>query len=109
MRTPSLGERRCSSTSGVFPTRSSSDVTRRLGTTGHRGKEHDGGVVRYRRVEAVERADVLALEEDVDERRDRLALEHLEAQRREAARQVVEHLADGGARGLDGALAVHGG
>src|SRR3954462_3301914 len=70
IRTPSLGERRCSSTSGVLPTRSSSEGTVRLGTAGPGREEHPGGAALHRRVQAVQRADVLALEEDVDERRD---------------------------------------
>src|SRR3954452_4985894 len=93
IRTPSLGERRCSSTSGVLPTRSSSEVTVRLGTAGHGREEHQGGAVLHRGVQAVQRADVLALEEDVDKRRYPLALEHLAAQGRVAARQVVQHVA----------------
>src|SRR3954471_24176753 len=108
MRTPSLGERRCNSTSGVLPTRSSSEVTVRLGTAGHGREEHQGGAVPHGGLQAVEGADVLALEEDVDERRDRLALEHLPAQRRIAACQVVQHLAHRGAVGYDRALAVDG-
>src|SRR6202795_3525089 len=72
-RTPSFGARRCSSTSGVEPTRSSSELTTLLRTAGHRGEEHDRGTGRNGRVQPVQRPDVLALEEDVDERRDRLA------------------------------------
>src|SRR5689334_1761177 len=120
MRTPVFGVRRASSTSGVLPTRSSRDFdvsslisgaakgrappagnapARSAATTGHGGEEDDGLALAHRRVEAVERAHVLALEVDVHERRDLLVpVEELRAEVREAAREVVEDLAHRAAR-----------
>ena len=44
---------------------------------------------------AVERADVLAVDEDVHERRELAVVEELRAERRIARDEVVEHVADG--------------
>ena len=69
---------------------------------GHGRKQDHGRVLAHLRVEALERADVLAVEVDVDERRDAVAvLEHLPAQAGEALRQVGEHLAHGRAVRFD--------
>src|SRR5439155_25046165 len=98
MCTPAFGVSRVSSTSGVLPTRSSSDFdvanlipseakglappaqnaqhfARR--TTGHRRQQDDCLPLRNRSVEPVERADVLALHVDVHERGDLAVLEEL--------------------------------
>src|SRR3954447_7884195 len=69
--TPGFGDRFFSSTSGVFPTRSSSDSALvRLRATGHRGEEDHRRAVPHRRLEAVERAHVFTFDVHVHERRD---------------------------------------
>src|SRR5581483_6713655 len=85
-RTSRFGERRGSSTSGVFPIRSSSEGARRL-ATGHRRQQDDRRALPDRRLELVERPDVLAVEVHV--RVGELTLEP-----GKAGGEVVEHLAD---------------
>ena len=58
------------------------------------------------RVEPVERADVLAAEVDVDERRDAAVGEDLRPERGMALDEVVDHLADALAARLDLACAA---
>src|ERR1700741_3788044 len=95
MWTPAFGVRRVSSTSGVSPTRSSSDGWS-LAATGHRGQQDHGLPLADGRVEPVERANVLALDVDVHERRDLpVPLEDLLSEPGEARRQVLEHRAHG--------------
>src|SRR5438270_9397229 len=85
---------RFSSISGVWPTRSSSDsAVTRLRATGHCWEEDHGVAILHRRLEAVERAHVLALDVDVHERRDVVVLDELRPQPGEARDQVVEQLA----------------
>src|SRR3954466_14675367 len=94
MRTPGFGVSRFSSTSGVLPTSSRRlPATVRLGATGHRREEDDGGSRGDRRIEAVERAHVLALDVDVHERGDVVVFHELRAQAGEARHQVVEQFA----------------
>src|SRR5206468_3175582 len=102
-----FGDMRRNSISGVWPTRSSRDspVPRRL-ATGHRREKDHGVAVLHRRLEAVERPYVLALDVDVDERRDVVVLDELRSQPGEARDQVVEQLAHGRARGGHLALAA---
>src|SRR5947208_10430386 len=96
------GESLRSSTSGVLPIRSRSE----LPTTGHRREQDDRRRLAHRRVEAVARAHVLAVDVDVDERPDlALAVDAL-AERRDAHAEVLEELADGRAGGLDLARAA---
>src|SRR5919204_4661207 len=64
------GASRVSSTSGVEPTRSSSDGASALDPTGHCRQEDDRRALRDRRVEAVERAPVLLADVHVDEGRE---------------------------------------
>src|SRR5437588_3158645 len=75
--TPVACASRRSSTSGVPPTRSRRDSAAvGLRTSPCHGRQEDERrVLADRRLEAVEGADVLALEEDVDERRDLAAAE----------------------------------
>src|SRR2546430_2730478 len=95
MRTCAFGVRRVSSTSGVPPTRSSSEGASLAATAGHGREENDRLAFADRRVEPVEGADVLALEVDVHERGDLLVpVEELGAQLREATGEIVEHLAN---------------
>src|SRR3954447_20562756 len=106
-RTDGFGLRRRSSTSGVLPTRSRREpAVRRLEPTGHGGEKDDRRAVVDRRVEAVERPHVLALDVDVDERREVVVLHELRAQPGEARHQVLEQLAHGLALGGDLALAA---
>src|SRR4029453_17194401 len=100
MRTPS-GESRVSSTSGVRPTRSRIE----LATTGH-GRQEDHGAAAHRRLEALAGADVLAPDIDVDEARQAAGVVDALPQLREAAREIVEELADGVAIRLQGGLAL---
>src|SRR5205085_884739 len=107
-RMDGFGVSRRSSTSGVWPTRSS-----RLGTTielgtaaGHRREQDHRRPGRDGRLEPVERAHVFALDVDVDERRDVLVLHELRAQAGEARDEIIEQLADGVARGGYLALAA---
>src|SRR5712691_4666482 len=73
MRTDGVGASRCSSTSGVFPIRSSSEPAALA--TRHRGQQdHCRGLVDGR-LESVARAHVLALDVDVHERRDAAVVE----------------------------------
>src|SRR5947209_2773205 len=95
MCTPAFGVRRASSTSGVLPTRSSSEGWS-LAATGHRGQEDHGLPLSHGSVEPVEGAHVLALDVDVHERRDlAVVLEDLAAEAGEARREVLEDRADG--------------
>src|SRR5436190_11164475 len=99
-RTEGFGESRGSSTSGVFPTRSSREpLVAALDTARHRGEEDHGRSMLDRRVKAVERPDVLSLDVDVHEGRDLVVLHELRPERREAGHQVVEQFADGAAFG----------
>jgi hypothetical protein len=72
--------------------------------TGHR-REEDHRLALHACLEAVERADVLAAEIDVHERRELAVLEELPAQVRIALGQVLEDLADVLAGAFDLALA----
>src|SRR5215475_598770 len=80
-RTSGLGLSRGSSTSGVFPTRSSSPAAVAALDTGrpagHGGEQDDRRRIVDGGVEAVLGADVLALDVDVHERCDVLVLEEL--------------------------------
>jgi hypothetical protein len=69
--------------------------------TRHRGQEDHGRAVVDLGLQAVLRAHVLALDVDVDERREAVVFEQLAAQGGKAPEQVVEQLADGAAAGLD--------
>src|SRR5581483_200864 len=99
--TLAFGDSRVSSTSGVPPTRSRTLGASRLATR-HRGQQDHGRALAHRRLELVERADVLAVHVHVRE------LE-LPLQAGEAGGQVVEQLADGRAAGGHLALAANGG
>jgi hypothetical protein len=69
---------------------------------GHGRQEDDGRALAHRGVQALERAHVLAVEIDVDEGGDLVAvLEHLVAEPREAVGEVAEHLAERPAGSLD--------
>src|SRR3954468_420343 len=96
------GESLRSSTSGVLPIRSRSE----LATTGHRRKQDDGRRFADRRVEAVARADVLAVDVDVDERPDLALAVDAFAERGNPDAEVLEQLADRRAGGLDLARAA---
>src|SRR5918996_531394 len=100
-RTPGRGESRASSTSGVFPTRSSSDGATAVLSTRHRGEEDDRPTLAYRRLEPLARAHVLALDVEVHEGRELALVEHPLAKRGKACHQVVEQLADGRAVRVD--------
>src|SRR3954447_5039418 len=107
MRTPGFGVSRFSSTSGVLPTSSRRlPATVRLGATGHRREEDDGGPGCDRCVEPTERAHVLALDVDVHAGRNVVVLDELRAQPGEARHQVVEQLAHRSAVGGNLALAA---
>src|SRR5438034_10827031 len=74
-RTDGFGDRRGSSTSGVLPTSSSREpAVRRLEPTGHGGEKDHHRSMLDRRVESVERPDVLSLDVDVHEGRDLVVL-----------------------------------
>src|SRR6185295_3720494 len=90
-----------SSTSGVLPTRSSSDAATcgLTGTARHRRQEDHGVAVRNLRLVAVARANVLSADVDV-------RVLELAVQRREAGGEVVEELAHVLAVGDHLALAV---
>src|SRR4051812_6807362 len=82
--TEGFGERRGSLTRGVLPTSSRRDpAAAGLAATGHRRKQDDRLAGFDRGVEAVERPDVLALDVDVDERRDLVVADELRAKQRE--------------------------
>src|SRR5438067_221956 len=99
-RTDGFGARRGSSTSGVLPTSSRREpAVWGLEPTGHRGEQDDRGTVVDRRVEPVERPNVLSLDVDVHERRDVVVLDELRPQPREAGHEIVEQLAHGVAVG----------
>src|SRR5262245_8533045 len=76
-RTPDLGESRGSSTSGVDPTRSSSDAAVVLASTGHGRKQDELITVSDRGLEPVARAHVLTAEIDVHERGELAVLQQL--------------------------------
>jgi hypothetical protein len=59
---------------------------------------------RDRRVEAAQQANVVAVDEDVEEARDTVALEHTSAQSRELHDQSVQRLAYGSCVDVDEAL-----
>src|SRR6187431_1229339 len=75
--TSGLGESRGSSTSGVLPTRSRRLSATGCLATGHCRKQDHGRAVGDGRLEAVACAHVLALDVDVDERRELVVLEQL--------------------------------
>src|SRR6266699_1733649 len=102
MRTPGFGVRRGSSTSGVLPTSSRSE----LATTGHRRQENHRRALAHRRLEAVARAHVLAFDVDVHEARELAVVEDARAESRKLRHQVVEQLAHGRALGEHLALAA---
>src|SRR3954451_986815 len=106
-RTDGFGDSRGSSTRGVLPTRSSrlDGGASRL-ATGHRGQQDDLRALADRGIEALAGADVLAADVRVHEGREVAVLVDLRLQAGEAAGQVVQHLAERRARGLDLALAV---
>ena len=79
---------------------------RRRRATGHRRQQDHRLAGCDRGLEPVERADVLAAEIDVDERRDLAVAEDLRAERRVARDEVLEHGADRVAVGLDLTLAA---
>src|SRR3954451_17116795 len=108
MRTPSFGVRCVSSTSGVLPTSSSSEVAVMLGTAaGHRGQQDHRRVVRDGCVESLrQRAHVLALEVHVDERRDVAVLDELVRKTGITRDEIVNHRAHGLAARVDLALAA---
>src|SRR5919106_893981 len=95
MRTDSLGERRGSSTSGVDPTRSRSDAGSALTATGHGRQQDELVALPHLGLEPVLRANVLAAEVDVHERRELAVLEELPCERRVALDEVVDDLGDG--------------
>src|SRR5215212_1616640 len=99
-RTAGLGASRFSSTSGVFPTRSRSE----LAATGHGREEDERCVLGDRGFEAVLRADVLTTDVDVHEGRDVAVFEDAGAEPGEALADLVEDLTDG--RALRGDLAL---
>src|SRR5438270_879632 len=111
MRTPGLGLRAESSTSGVLPTRSSTDrctVTwRRLRSAAGDGREDGDDVVGTDgRVELVEVANVVVVPVDVDELVHRpVVVDQLAVEERELAHEIVEDLPHGLAVGLHGRLA----
>src|SRR5262245_23710779 len=90
-RTPS-GESLVSSTSGVRPTSSRTE----LAATGHRRQEDDRAAG-HRGLESLSCADVLALDVDVDEARQCAVVVDAVSQLGKPAHQVVQELADGGA------------
>ena len=97
-RTDGFGERRGSSTSGVEPIRSRRDGASAFGrsdTAGHRRQEDHGLAVVDRRLEPVERPDVLAAEVHVHERRKLAPGVELSGERREALDEIIDHGADG--------------
>src|SRR3954449_6052786 len=99
-RTDGLGARRGSSTSGVLPTSSRREpAVRTLEPTGHGGEEDHGGAMLDRRIEPVERPDVLALDVDVHVRGDVAVLHELRSQTGEAGHQVEEQFPHGVALG----------
>src|SRR3954471_10272591 len=108
MRTPSFGVRCVSSTSGVLPTSSSSDVAVMLGTAaGHRGQEDHRRVVRDGCVESLrEGPHVLTLEVHVDERCDVAVLDELVRKTGIACDEIVDHGAHGVAARVDLAFAA---
>src|SRR5438445_11023389 len=90
-RTEGFGERCRSSTSGVLPTSSRREpAVRTLEPTGHGGEEEHGGAMLDRRIEPVERPDVLALDVDVHVRRDVAVLHELRPQTGEAGHEIEE-------------------
>ena len=74
--------------------------------TGHRRQENHRRAGRHFGLEPVERAHVLALDVDVDERRDVTILDELRAQSRKTSQQVLEQITNVVALGCDLALAV---
>ncbi len=62
----------------------------------HGGQKHDRGVLANRRVEPAQCPHVLAVDVDVHERPDLLAVVDALAEAREIDREVLEQLADGG-------------
>src|SRR3954454_11998978 len=96
------GESRRSSTSGVLPIRSRSE----LPTTGHRRKQDDSRRVADWGVETVARAHVLAVDVDVDEGSDLAFSVDALPERGNADAEVLEQLADCRARGFDLARAA---
>src|SRR6266545_4619487 len=99
-RTPS-GAIRGSSTSGVFPIRSRSE----LATTGHRRQEDHRRARGDRCLETVVGADVLTFDVDVHEGLEVAVVDAL-AERWEPRGQVLQQLADGAAGGGHLALAA---
>src|SRR6476659_404795 len=107
MRTPGLGERRESSTSGVDPTRSRSDAAIVLESATRHGGEEDHLVSGAdARLEPVAGADVLAADEHVHERRELPVLQELRGEQRVALDEVVEHLSHRRAIGCELARAT---
>ena len=101
------GASRGSSTSGVSPTVSSSDGASACSPPAIAGRRMTRRALRDRRVEALQRAHVLAVHVDVHEGRDLAVLEHLRAQAGEPRGEVVEQLAERRAGSLDLTLAAH--
>ena len=91
----------------MSPIVSRSDGVERALAAGHRRQQDDGRALEHRRVEPLERPNVLAVEVDVHERGDAVAvLEHLVAEPGEAVGEIAEHLAQRAAGGLDLARAA---
>src|SRR3989442_10973223 len=102
MRAPG-GDSLVSSTSGVLPIRSRSELAT---ATGHRRQEDHGRTVADGRVEAAARAHVLAVDVDVDERADLLAVVDALSERGDLDAQVLHQLAHRVAARLDLARAA---
>src|SRR5579871_4779930 len=90
---------RGSSTSGVLPIRSSSELASTAAR--HGGQEDDRRTVAHGRLEPVARADVLAVDVHVDERRQLAVLVDARAESRHTHREVLEELTHRGAARLD--------
>src|SRR5262245_30517109 len=118
MRTPG-GERRCNSTTGVLPIRSSSEaattpVLLAAIPARHRGQEHDRRALADGCVQPVARPYVLAVHVEVDVGADLAAVVDPVAERREPRREILEQLPQRRPGRLDllrapGLLTEHGG
>ena len=85
----------------VLPLRSRREDATRCSATGHRRQQDDRRGVADGCFEALARTHVLALDVDVDERRDLAVLEHLSSEAGETLGEVVEQVADGVTGRLD--------
>src|SRR5262245_2696334 len=117
MRTPGFGLKPCTPTIGVFPIRSRTDSSftgagrARWGSApGDRGEDRDDVAVGDLGVELVEVPDVVVVDVDVHELVQRtVAVDQLALEARVRRHQLLEHLADGRAVGLDRGGAVRRG